>query len=47
MLQSVGINVTDEGMARARKRRLEAAARHTPAMLAAWRRQLGLPAEPA
>jgi hypothetical protein len=47
MLQSIGINVTDEGIARARKRRLEAAARHTPEMRAAWREQLGLPAEPA
>jgi hypothetical protein len=47
MLQSIGINVTDEGIARARKRRLLAAARHTPEMRAAWRKQLGLPAEPA
>jgi hypothetical protein len=45
MLRSVGIHVTDEGIARARQRRLEAAAKHTPEMRAAWRKQLGLPAK--
>ena len=47
MLQSIGVNVTDEGIARARQRRLEAKAKHTPELRAAWREQLGLPAEPA
>ena len=47
MLQSIGIDVTDEGMARARQRRMEAKARHTPELRAAWREQLGLPADSA
>jgi hypothetical protein len=41
MLRSIGIPVTDEGMALARKRRLEAAARHTPEQRAAWRDLVG------
>jgi hypothetical protein len=41
MLRSIGIPVTDEGMALARKRRLEAAARHTPEQRAAWRDMVG------
>ena len=47
MLQSIGIDVTDEGIARARQRRVEAKAKHTPELRAAWREQLGLPAEQA
>ena len=45
MLRSVGIHVTAEGKARARARRLEAQARHTPEMRALWARQLGRPVE--
>jgi hypothetical protein len=41
MLRSIGIPVTDDGMALARKRRLEAAARHTPEQRAAWRDMVG------
>jgi hypothetical protein len=41
MLRSIGIAVTDEGMARARKRRLEAAARHTAEQRAAWQKLVG------
>jgi hypothetical protein len=47
MLQSIGVHVTDEGIARARQRRLEAKAKHTPELRAAWREELGLPAESA
>jgi hypothetical protein len=36
MLCSLGIDVTDAGMASARERRLEAAARHTPERRASW-----------
>jgi hypothetical protein len=46
MLRSVGINVTDEGMERARKLLREAEAKRTPEMRAAWRKQLGLPEDP-
>ena len=45
MLRAAGFNITEEGEARARKRRLDAAARHTPELWAAWRAQLGLPNE--
>jgi hypothetical protein len=47
MLRSVGINVTDEGMERARKLLSEAEAKRTPERVAAWRKQLGLPPDPA
>jgi hypothetical protein len=40
MLLSIGIEVTDEGIRRAREQRLRAAAKHTPEMRAAWRRIL-------
>jgi hypothetical protein len=43
MLALAGINVTDEGMAQFRERRLAAMARHTPELQAAWREQAGLP----
>jgi hypothetical protein len=46
MLRSAGINVTDEGMERARKLLREAEAKRTPEMRAAWRKQLGLPEDP-
>jgi hypothetical protein len=42
MLRSVGINVTEEGIARARGRRLDAQAKWTPEARAALRKQLGL-----
>jgi hypothetical protein len=41
-LAAVGIRVTDEGLARARRRLAEARERRTPERLAALRRQLGL-----
>jgi hypothetical protein len=41
MLRSIGIEVTAEGMARARRRRLEAAAKHTPERRAAWAEVVG------
>lgn len=47
MLRAVGIEVTDEGIAKARERRLAAAAKHTPEMRAAWRKQLGMTTETA
>jgi len=43
MLAAVGIEVTEEGKARARARLAEAAARHTPELRAALRAQVGLP----
>jgi hypothetical protein len=46
MLRSVGIHVTEEGIARARQRRLEAAAKWTPERRAELRKQLGLPQKP-
>ena len=45
LLKSVGINVTEEGIARARRRRLEVAARWTPERWARLRKQVGLPEE--
>lgn len=45
MLRAAGITVTEEGKAEARRRRLAAAARRTPEVRAALRRQLGLPPE--
>jgi hypothetical protein len=42
MLRSVGINVTEEGIARARRRRIDAQAKWTPEARAALRKQLGL-----
>ena len=42
MLRSVGINVTEEGIARARRRRLDAQAKWTPEARAALRKQIGL-----
>ena len=45
LLRSVGINVTEEGIARARRRRLEVAARWTPERWARLRKQVGLPEE--
>jgi hypothetical protein len=39
---AVGISVTPEGKARARRRLEDAAARRTPERRAAWRRQLGI-----
>jgi hypothetical protein len=41
MLRSIGIEVTAEGMVRARRRRLEAAAKHTPERRAAWAAAVG------
>jgi hypothetical protein len=45
-LRAAGINVTEEGKARWRKRLREADAKLTPEMRAKWREQVGLPAEP-
>lgn len=41
MLRSIGIEVTAEGMAQARKRRLDAVAKHTPERRAAWAEVIG------
>jgi methylmalonyl-CoA mutase cobalamin-binding subunit len=43
MLAAVGIEVTEEGKARARARLAEADAQRTPERRAAWRAQMGLP----
>lgn len=42
-LAAVGIEVTEEGKARARTLLAEADARRTPELHAAWREQAGLP----
>jgi hypothetical protein len=42
-LAAVGIEVTEEGKARARARLAEADERRTPELRAAWRAQMGLP----
>ncbi|WP_319459550.1 hypothetical protein [Micromonospora sp. RTP1Z1] len=47
MLAAAGIEVTDEGKARARRRLDDARARWTPELDAAAREQLGLPARAA
>ncbi|MBM0233724.1 hypothetical protein JNW91_18825 [Micromonospora sp. STR1_7] len=47
MLAAVGIEVTEEGKARARRRLDDARARWTPALEAEAREQLGLPARAA
>jgi hypothetical protein len=47
LLAAVGITVTEEGKARARRRLAEAAARRTPEIREALRKQLGLPAHAA
>jgi hypothetical protein len=36
VFRSIGIDVTAEGMAQARRRRLDAAAKHAPERRAAW-----------
>lgn len=45
MLRTVGIDVTEEGKAAARRRRMAALARWTPERMAALKRQLGLPVD--
>ena len=47
LLAHAGIVVTDEGLARARRRLAEARARRDPAKLEALRRQFGLGSPPA
>ncbi len=43
MLAAVGIQVTEEGKARARAKLAAADAERTPERRAAWRAQMGLP----